>query len=335
MVKKILTGITTTGTPHLGNYVGAIRPTIILSQDIENISYVFLANYHGLIKCHDANLIYKSTIEVAATWLACGLDPEKVIFYRQSDIPSVVELSWILSCCCAKGLMNRAHAYKAKIQNNIENNNKDLDFGIEMGLFCYPILMSADILAFNANLVPVGKDQIQHIEMARDIANRFNHRYKKVFNLPTALIDEKIPTLLGKDGRKMSKSYSNTIPLFENEKSLYKSIMKIVTNSQGPLEPKDMQNSILFDIYKAFATDDEIDQLAQDYKNGISWGQVKNILFNKINNELESKRLVYNNLINKVSYIEDVLQFGASKARQESKKLLLIIKEAVGIKSLK
>lgn len=333
--KKILTGITTTGKPHLGNYVGAIKPAIEASKMEENISYFFLANYHGLVKCHDPDLIYKSTIEITATWLACGLDPERVIFYRQSDIPEILELNWILSCCCAKGLMNRAHAYKSAIQNNIDNKNSDLDFGIEMGLYCYPILMAADILMFNADLVPVGKDQVQHIEIVRDIAIKFNNRYKKIFTLPQALISDKASILPGLDGRKMSKSYSNTIPLFEDKEVLNKLIRKIITNSKKPGEAKDTQDSILFDIYKSFSTEKEINQLSKYYSEGISWADVKDILFEKINYELEPMRLRYNELINDLSYMEDILQFGASKARIESKKLLSNLREILGIKSFK
>lgn len=216
-MKRVLTGVTTTGTPHLGNYVGAIRPAIEASRNNDS-NFLFLADYHGIIKCHEPKLIHESTLAVAATWLACGLDPENVTFYRQSDIHEIPELSWILHCVCAKGLMNRAHAYKAAVDANTADGNADPDFGVSMGLFCYPVLMAADILMFNATHIPVGKDQIQHVEMARDIAGRFNHRYKEIFVLPEALVDEDTPLLTGLDGRKMSKSYGNTIALFEPEK---------------------------------------------------------------------------------------------------------------------
>ncbi len=241
----LLTGITTTGTPHLGNYVGAIRPAIKSSKKKDKLSYYFLADYHAIIKCQKPERIIKSTLEVAATWIALGLDTDKSIFYRQTDIPEILELTWILSCITSKGLMNRAHAYKASLTQNRIDKRKDLEKNITMGLFNYPILMAADILMFNADKIPVGKDQIQHIEMARDIAVKFNNTYGKYFILPEAVVDEKIPILSGVDGRKMSKSYDNTIPLFESEKHLRKLIMKIKTNSLSPEEPKDYSTSIL------------------------------------------------------------------------------------------
>ena len=223
--KRILTGIKPTGIPHLGNYVGAIRPAIQSIQDSDDEAFFFLADYHGIIGCYDPAIIHESTKIIAATWIACGLDPERVTFYRQSDVQEIPELAWILNCSCAKGLMNRAHAYKAAVDINTEKADVDPDQGINMGLFGYPVLMAADILMFNATHVPVGRDQVQHIEMARDIAGTFNHRYKPLFTLPSAVVDEDIPLLTGLDGRKMSKSYSNTIPLFgePNPQSVLKS----------------------------------------------------------------------------------------------------------------
>ena len=187
--KRVLTGITTTGIPHLGNYVGAIRPAIAESRASGEESFLFLADYHGIIKCHDPEQIHRSTLAVAATWLACGLDPETITFYRQSDIPEVPELTWIFNCVCAKGLMNRAHAYKASVDANLAEGNTDPDHGISMGLFSYPVLMAADILIFNATHIPVGRDQIQHVEMARDIAGRFNHRYRELTANPARIED--------------------------------------------------------------------------------------------------------------------------------------------------
>ncbi|MBN3859339.1 tryptophan--tRNA ligase [Neisseriaceae bacterium PsAf] len=335
MKQRILTGVTTTGTPHLGNYVGAIRPAILASQNSEVDSFFFLANYHGLIKCKDPELIHQSILSVAATWLAAGLDYEKVTFYRQSDIIEVPELNWILTTCCAKGLMNRAHAYKAAVQENLDKGINDVDHGIEMGLYCYPVLMAADILAFNANLVPVGKDQIQHLEMARDIAARFNHRYQPIFNLPEVLIDEDTPLLSGLDGRKMSKSYGNTIPLFENEKKLRKIIMKIVTNSLEPGEPKATDDSSLYEIYAAFATEDERKAFENALKDGIAWGEAKQVLFQKLNDVLAPMREKYEYLIAYPNEIEEILQYGAQKARKVTAPLLQEIKSAVGIRILK
>ena len=254
IMDTILTGITTTGTPHIGNFVGAIRPAIQSSQQADSRSFYFLADYHALVKCHDPKVLRQSTLEVAATWLALGLDTDRSIFYRQTDIPEIPELTWILTCMTAKGLMNRAHAYKAAVQDNETLKAKDPDKGINMGLFCYPVLMAADILMFKANKVPVGKDQVQHLEMARDIAMRFNHAFGETFVLPEAVTSESTAVLQGLDGRKMSKSYNNTIPLFAPAKRLRKLIMKIKTNSQGPDEPKDPDRCTLFQIYRAFAT---------------------------------------------------------------------------------
>ena len=237
--RRVLTGITTTGTPHLGNYVGAIRPAIAASRRADVESFYFLADYHALVKCDDPARVQQSTLEIAASWLACGLDPDKVFFYRQSDIPEIPELTWLLTCVTAKGLLNRAHAYKAAVDQN-RAANEDADAGITAGLYMYPVLMAADILMFNANDVPVGRDQVQHIEIARDIAQRFNHIYgEDYFALPEASIEENVATLPGTDGRKMSKSYNNTIPLWLPAKDLKKAILGIVTDSRAPGEPKD------------------------------------------------------------------------------------------------
>ncbi|STZ08361.1 Tryptophan--tRNA ligase [Moraxella caprae] len=339
--KRILTGITTTGIPHLGNYVGAIRPAIQAVQNSDDDAFFFLADYHGIIKCFDPDEIHRSTRAIAATWIACGLDPEKVTFYRQSDIPEIPELAWILNCSCAKGLMNRAHAYKASVDMNLAKEDTDADFGISMGLFSYPVLMSADILMFNATHVPVGKDQIQHIEMARDIAGTFNFKYKELFTLPTAVTDENTPLLTGLDGRKMSKSYGNTIPLFgdgnptiDPQKALKKAIGQIVTNSQAPEEPKNPDECNIFEIYKAFATPDEINALAEHYRRGIGWGEAKEILFNKIDGEIAPMREKYAHLMANPKELEEILQMGAVKARRVAQKQLDKTRRAIGIKPL-
>lgn len=338
--KRILTGITTTGIPHLGNYVGAIRPAIGSVQNAEHDAFFFLADYHGIIKCFDPDEIHRSTRAIAATWLACGLDPEKVTFYRQSDIPEIPELAWILNCSCAKGLMNRAHAYKASVDINLAKEDTDPDYGITMGLFSYPVLMSADILMFNATHVPVGKDQIQHIEMARDIAGSFNFKYKELFTQPVALVDENTPLLTGLDGRKMSKSYGNTIPLFgdgnptiDPKKALKKAIAQIVTNSQAPEEPKNPNECNIFEIYKAFATPDEINALAEHYQRGIGW-EAKEILFEKIDGEIAPMREKYLHLMNNPKELEEILQMGAVKARRVAQKQLDKTRRAIGIKPL-
>ncbi len=333
--KRVLTGVTTTGIPHLGNYVGAIRPAIAASKAPDTESFLFLADYHGIIKCHDPAMIHESTQAVAATWLACGLDPERTTFYRQSDIPEIMELNWILTCITAKGLMNRAHAYKAAVQDNLDKGQEDQDHGVEMGLYSYPILMTADILMFKANEVPVGRDQIQHVEMARDIAGRFNHRFKELFVLPEVKIDENVELLVGLDGRKMSKSYGNTIPLFEGEKKLQKSVNKIVTNLKEPGEPKGTDESPLFEIYKAFSSKQETADFAQALADGLAWGEAKKLLGAKINAELAEPRERFNELTATPAKIEEILQAGAAKARQEARVLLDQLRDAVGIRALK
>ncbi|WP_035238816.1 tryptophan--tRNA ligase [Desulfobacter vibrioformis] len=329
-----LTGITTSGTPHLGNYVGAIRPAVESSKNPDLTSYYFLADYHSLIKNHDPEKRKVSTLEIAAAWIALGLDYNNCVFYRQSDIPEIPELTWILTCSTAKGLMNRAHAYKAAVQENEEQERKDPDQGVTMGLFSYPILMAADILMFNAAKVPVGKDQIQHLEMTRDIAARFNHMYTELFVLPEVVVDETAAVLSGLDGRKMSKSYNNFIPLFDTEKRLRKMIMKIQTNSLGPDEPKDPDTCTLFSIYRAFATQEQTKDLARRYREGIAWGTMKQELFEYINDILKEPRQRYQELMANPKEIEDILKKGAVRAREYSVPFLDKVRKSVGIQSL-
>jgi tryptophanyl-tRNA synthetase len=327
--KITLTGITPSGTPHIGNYIGAIKPALDAQGDGE-AHYYFIADLHSLIKQWDPKLRQQNVLEVAATWMALGLDLDKTIFYCQSDIPEISELNWILGSLAAKGLLNRAHAYKDKVAQN-ETDGEDPDHGITMGLYCYPVLMTADILAFNATHVPVGKDQIQHLEIARDIANRFNHVYADVFALPEAVVDKKAQVIPGLDGRKMSKSYGNTIPLFETSKKLRKSIMKIVTNSQPPEEPKDWQACTVFNIYQSVATPDEIAALKQRYEAGIGWGDAKQTLFEKLDSLLAGPRERYNELINSPAPVHEALQQGAEKARKIAAETLKAAKIAAGL----
>jgi tryptophanyl-tRNA synthetase len=331
--QRVLTGITTTGTPHLGNYVGAIRPAIRASERNEVQSFYFLADFHALIKCHDPQLVHQSTREIAATWLALGLNVDNAVFYRQSDVPEIPQLCWVLTCMAAKGLMNRSHAYKATVDAN-KAAGEDPDFGITMGLYSYPILMAADILMFNAHKVPVGRDQIQHVEMARDIGARFNHYYGEHFVLPEAQIDENVSVLQGLDGRKMSKSYGNTIPLFLPEKQLKKSINKILTNLLEPGEPKDADNSTVFQMWQAFATPEQTKAMRQAFAEGIAWGEAKKQLYELINNQVGEAREKYESLLANPVYIEEVLQAGAVKARAESKPFLEKIRSAVGIRKI-
>jgi len=331
--QRVLTGITTTGTPHLGNYVGAIRPAIAASRDPSQDSFFFLADYHALIKCHDPQLVQRSSKEIAATWLALGLDTDNAVFYRQSDIPEITELTWILSCNAAKGLMNRAHAYKAAVQAN-EEAGEDPDHAITMGLFSYPVLMAADILLFNAQKIPVGRDQIQHVEMARDIAQRFNHNFADVFTLPEAVVGDDVAVLQGLDGRKMSKSYNNTIALFQGEKQLRKSINKIKTNLLEPGEPKDPDDSTVFQVWAAFASSEACQQMRSEFENGIAWGEAKKQLFELVNDELAEARNNYNRLLDDPGYIESTLQKGAERAREHSATLMRKVRSAVGISAI-
>ena len=332
-VRRVLTGITTSGIPHLGNLAGAVLPAISASQKEGVSSFLFLADYHSLIKNLDPSLTHGSSFEIAACWLACGLDPTNVTFYRQSDIPDIFELNWILSCIAAKGLLNRAHAYKAAVTDNELAGSKDPDKGITMGLYNYPVLMTADILMFKANVVPVGQDQKQHIEMTRDIAMRFNHHYGELFTIPEPQIDEVTGVLPGIDGQKMSKSYNNTIPIFAEAKKLRKAVMKIKTNSLEPGEPKDPSSCSVFKIFKAFATESEVADFRQSYENGIAWGEAKETLFSLLNEVLTPYRDEYQKLTLDRGFVEHTLQQGAEKARAVSEPFLRDIRKAVGIKA--
>ncbi|WP_217390347.1 tryptophan--tRNA ligase [Deefgea piscis] len=336
MSLRVLTGITTTGTPHLGNYVGAIRPAIVASQQPDSDCFFFMADYHALIKCDDPARIERSRLEIAATWLAAGLDPERVTFYRQSDVPEVTELNWLLTCVTAKGQMNRAHAYKGATDAN-EAAGEDPDAGITMGLFCYPILMAADILLFNPHKVPVGRDQIQHIEMTRDVAARFNHLFgqgKEFFVLPEAHIEEQVATLPGLDGRKMSKSYDNTIPLFEGgAKALKDAVAKIVTNSLLPGEAKDPECHLVT-IYEAFATPEQAAAFRAQLVAGLGWGDAKKQLVELIDAHIGPMRDKYQALMAHPEQIEELLQIGAMKARAVAAPLLKQVREAVGLRRM-
>ncbi|MFA5521858.1 MAG: tryptophan--tRNA ligase [Castellaniella sp.] len=336
MNTRVLTGITTSGTPHLGNYAGAIRPSIAASRREGVDAFYFLADYHALIKCEDPERIARSRLEIAATWLAAGLDPGRVTFYRQSDIPEIPELCWILTCVTAKGLMNRAHAYKASVDQNLERA-LEADDGITMGLFSYPVLMAADILMFNAHQVPVGRDQIQHLEMARDIAQRFNHLYGRgeaLFVLPEAAVDEQVATLPGLDGRKMSKSYDNTIPLFEGgSRALQAALRRIVTDSRQPGEPKDAESSHLYALYRAFAGAEDSAQLRAELEDGLGWGEAKDRLFTLIDAQLAPMRERYESLMAAPDDIEDILQAGAVKARRLATPFITRIREAIGLRA--
>lgn len=337
MTKRVLTGINTTGTLHIGNYVGAIRPAIRDSRNPDVQSFFFLADLHALIKCQDPARIERSRRQIAATWLAAGLDPDKVIFYRQSDIPEIPVLNWLLTCCTGKGQMNRAHAYKAATDAAVEAG-KDPDADVSMGLYCYPILMAADILMFNAHEVPVGHDQLQHLEMARDVATRFNYLYatpeEPFFTLPQATGGSSVEVLPGLDGRKMSKSYNNVIPLFEGgRKALDEAISRIVTDSKLPGEPKDPESNSLCVLYAAFATPEEVESFKEELRNGLGWGEAKKRLADKIDAEIGPMRARYEALMASPETVEYILQEGARKARAYATPFLEKLKHAVGLRS--
>jgi tryptophanyl-tRNA synthetase len=338
---RILTGITTSGTPHLGNYVGAIRPAVAASRSPDVQNFYFLADLHALIKVQDPAKVQRSTLEIAASWLACGLQPDndRVWFYRQSDVVETTELTWFLTCVAGKGILNRAHAYKAAVDRNRAEGEDD-DNAITAGLFMYPVLMAADILIFNAHKVPVGRDQIQHIEMARDFAQRFNHLYgepigKTFFTLPEAVIEEHVATLPGLDGRKMSKSYDNTIPLFAPREQLKKLIFSIVTDSRAPGEAKDTEGSALFQLYQAFASAEETAAMRAAFADGIGWGDAKQRLFDRIDQEVAPLRERYNDLMAKPAIIEEQLRGNAVALRERhATPLLRTLREAVGLRDL-
>ncbi|MGE0800889.1 MAG: tryptophan--tRNA ligase [Lautropia sp.] len=330
---RVLTGITTSGTPHLGNYVGAIRPSVAASRAGHVTSYYFLADLHALIKVEQPERIRRSTLEIAASWLAAGLDPARVHFYRQSDLPEVTELTWLLTCVTGKGLLNRAHAYKAANDRN-HAAGQDPDADVTAGLFMYPVLMAADILIFNAHQVPVGRDQVQHLEIARDIAQRFNHLYGEHFTLPEAVIEDDVATLPGLDGRKMSKSYDNVIPLFAPRERLERMIAGIVTDSRAPGEPKQTEGSAIFQIYQAFATPDETAALRRAFADGISWRDAKQQLVERVDRELAPMRSRYEALIADPAAIERVLKDGAERVRAQAAPFVAKLRHAVGLRTL-
>ncbi|HEY1130417.1 MAG TPA: tryptophan--tRNA ligase [Roseateles sp.] len=335
MSHRVLTGITTTGTLHLGNYVGAIRPAIAASRAPGVESFFFMADFHALIKCDDPDRLAHSSRAIAATWLAAGLDPERVTFYRQSDIPEIPELTWLLDCVTAKGLMNRAHAYKAAV-DAATAAGEEPDANVSMGLFSYPVLMAADILMFNAHKVPVGKDQVQHIEMARDVGQRFNHLFgqgRELFTLPEAQVDAEMELLPGLDGRKMSKSYDNVIPLFEGgSAALRDAVARIVTDSKLPGEPKDPQGQALVTIYDAFATSEQRVAFRAALRGGLGWGEAKQQLVALIDGQIGPMRERYAELMAHPEKLEATLQAGAAKARAIAVPFLKTLRAAVGLR---
>ncbi len=335
MSHRVLTGITTTGTLHLGNYVGAIRPAVAASRAPGVESFFFMADFHALIKCDEPDRLARSSRAIAATWVAAGLDTSRVTLYRQSDIPEIPEPSWLLTCVTAKGQMNRAHAYKAAV-DAATAAGEEPDANVTMGLFSYPVLMAADILMFNAHKVPVGKDQVQHIEMTRDIAQRFNHLFgqgREFFVLPEAVVDAEMELLPGLDGRKMSKSYDNVIPLFEGgAKALKEAVARIVTDSKLPGEPKDPEGQTLVTLYDAFATPEQRAAFRAALREGLGWGEAKQQLVALIEGQIGPMRAVYDELMAHPEKLEAILQAGAARARAIAVPFLKTLREAVGLR---
>lgn len=333
--KRILTGVKPTGAPHLGNYVGAIKPALELAQSTDH-SYLFIADYHALNALKDPDALRAQTYDVAATWLALGLDPARTVIYRQSDIPEIFELTTMISTVTPKGLMNRSHAYKALVDRNREHGKQDehLDDGVNMGLFTYPILMAADILIADTEIVPVGKDQIQHLEMTRDIAGVFNRTFGEVFVLPEYKVQEAGAAIPGLDGRKMSKSYDNDIPVFAPSKRRRKMIMKIITDSKQPEEPKDPDESTIFQLMLHFGTDDEIAQMRDGFtQGGMGYGDAKKMLAEAVERELDEPSERYAELINDTAQIDDILTEGAQKMRVVAKETLARARASIGLHS--
>jgi tryptophanyl-tRNA synthetase len=330
--RTVLTGIKPSGRPHLGNLLGAIRPALELARDPSLRALYFIADYHALTTQRDPRAYAELTRDVAATWIAFGLDPERVVIYRQSDIPEVFELSWILACFTPKGWMNKAHAYKACVQDNEEKGVADVDAGVDMGLYTYPVLMAADILLFDSDVVPVGKDQKQHVEIARDIAQRINHAYgRDLLVLPEPAIREDTATVVGLDGRKMSKSYDNTIPLMMPPKQLKKLCNRIVTDSSPPEAPKDPGTSSVFELYKQFASASEIEAMAARYRAGIGWGEAKGALFEVLEREVAGPRARYEELMADPGELDRILAEGARRARELARPVLERVRAGVGI----
>lgn len=329
--KIALTGIKPSGTPHVGNWLGAIRPGLELANLPGTQAIYFIADYHALTAVQDAAALRHMTYDVAATWLALGLDPARTLIYRQSDIPEIFELSWILSCVTTKGWMNKMHAYKAAVERNQSAGEEDADIGINIGLYTYPVLMAADILLFDSDLVPVGKDQVQHIEIARDIAQRVNHLYGDVLKLPQAHVAENVAVVPGLDGRKMSKSYDNGIELFLPPKQLRKVINKIVTDSTPPEAPKDPESSHIFQIYRAVASAEQTRELAERYRAGIGWGEAKAALFEVLDAALAPARERYAALMADPAQIDRILADGATRARVKARATLARVRGAIGV----
>jgi tryptophanyl-tRNA synthetase len=324
-----LTGIKPTGAPHIANYIGAIRPALALTDEYD--SFYFIADYHALTTIRDPKELRDLTYEVAAAWLAMGLDPENSTLYRQSDLPETFELTWILNCITPKGMMNRAHAYKAAVDQAAAEGNAEVDAGINMGVYSYPVLMAADIILFSSHVVPVGRDQSQHVEYARDIAQRFNHAYGDTLRVPELLLSPTAANIVGSDGRKMSKSYGNQIPLFAESAPLKKIIRRYKTDSSGANDPKDAEASGLFQIYREIVSAEDAAAVKKTLETGeMTWGALKDLVFETVDSFLEEPRARYRELMADVRQIDRILIAGAERARPEARALLARTREAIG-----
>jgi tryptophanyl-tRNA synthetase len=324
-----ITGTRPTGTPHLGNYLGMYRLALALAREHESLC--FIADLHALIDVRDPEVLRARTREIAAVWLACGLDPERTALYRQSDVPAISEAVWLLGCLTPKGELNRAHAYKAMVDAN-RQAGRDPDAGVSAGLFGYPLLMAADILAIGAEIVPVGRDQQQHVEAAREIARAFNGAYGDVLRVPEAIVDERVMTVPGLDGRKMSKSYDNVIPLMAEPDELRRRVMRIVTDSRRPEEPKDPDADTVFSLYREFATDDGVAAMRARYlEGGVGYAEAKHALFEVLEERMREPRARYRELLAAPGELERVLEAGAAVARARADATLAQMRAAVGL----
>lgn len=330
--KIALTGIKPSGTPHVGNYLGMLKPALELATTYQ--AYYFIADYHALTTVTNGDDMRHLTYEVAATMLALGLNPDEVIFFRQSDIPELFEFTWILSCFAPKGLLNRAHAYKARVDDNLAAGRPP-DDGINMGLFTYPVLMSADILMYGSHIVPVGQDQKQHVEIARDLAIAFNNNYGDILVVPEAVIREDVAVIPGVDGRKMSKSYGNVLPLFAPAKELRKAVMRIVTDSRPPEEPKNPDENNVYNIYKHFATPAQLAEMRTGFQHGgLGYGTAKQMLYELLEAQFGPARAEYDRLLANPAHLDTVLLAGAQKARAVATPMLARLRRAVGVGGL-
>ncbi|WP_296618996.1 tryptophan--tRNA ligase [Marivirga sp.] len=321
-MSRILTGIQSSGKPHLGNLLGAIIPAIKLSQDPKNESFFFIADLHSLTTIKDAEVRKENVNAVAAAWLAFGFDTDKNLFYRQSMVPQVTELNWYMSCYTPFPMLANAHSFKDK---------SDRLADVNAGLFTYPVLMACDIILYDADIVPVGKDQKQHLEMTRDIASGFNHRYGEVFVLPEARIDEQIMTIPGTDGQKMSKSYGNTIDIFQTDKKLRKNVMQIITDSTPMEEPKNPDNCNVFNIYKLLASEEQIAEMRKNYEGGnYGYGHAKQALYELIVEKYSKERELYNHYMENIDELHKKLEKGEEKAAEIASKTLGRVRKVLG-----